>query len=54
MHHIIILATVYTKESVLFGGARRDRTADLLRATQALCQLSYSPLGLYIIDDGVP
>ena len=26
-----------------FGGARRDRTADLLRATQALSQLSYSP-----------
>ena len=25
------------------GGARRDRTADLLRATQALSQLSYSP-----------
>ena len=27
-----------------FGGARRDRTADLLRATQALSQLSYSPV----------
>ena len=26
------------------GGARRDRTADLLRATQALSQLSYSPI----------
>ena len=26
-----------------FGGATRDRTADLLRATQALSQLSYSP-----------
>ncbi len=25
------------------GGARRDRTADLLRATQALSQLSYGP-----------
>ena len=25
------------------GGARRDRTADLLRARQALSQLSYSP-----------
>ena len=25
------------------GGAKRDRTADLLRATQALSQLSYSP-----------
>ena len=26
-----------------FGGAKRDRTADLLRAKQALSQLSYSP-----------
>ena len=28
---------------VCFGGARRDRTADLLHAMQALSQLSYSP-----------
>ena len=28
----------------VFGGARRDRTADLLRATQALSQLSYGPI----------
>ena len=28
------------------GGAERDRTADLLRARQALSQLSYSPLKL--------
>ena len=27
----------------LFGGAKRDRTADLLNAIQALSQLSYSP-----------
>ena len=27
-----------------FGGARRDRTADLLHAMQALSQLSYSPV----------
>ena len=26
------------------GGAKRDRTADLLRARQALSQLSYSPV----------
>ena len=26
------------------GGAKRDRTADLLHAMQALSQLSYSPL----------
>ena len=31
------------------GGARRDRTADLLRATQALSQLSYSPKKIRII-----
>ncbi len=28
----------------LIGGARRDRTADLLRARQALSQLSYGPI----------
>ena len=27
----------------VIGGARRDRTADLLHAMQALSQLSYSP-----------
>ncbi len=27
------------------GGARRDRTADLLNAIQALSQLSYGPNG---------
>ena len=28
----------------LSGGAKQDRTADLLRARQALSQLSYSPV----------
>jgi hypothetical protein len=28
----------------LYGGARRDRTADLLLAKQVLSQLSYGPL----------
>ena len=28
---------------VVIGGAKRDRTADLLNAIQALSQLSYSP-----------
>jgi hypothetical protein len=42
----IILNLIYAiiktlKEYV--GGAMRDRTADLLRARQALSQLSYSP-----------
>jgi hypothetical protein len=27
-----------------FGGAKRDRTADLLHAMQALSQLSYGPI----------
>ena len=27
-----------------YGGAMRDRTADLLNANQALSQLSYSPI----------
>ena len=30
-------------DKMLFGGAKRDRTADRLRAMQALSQLSYSP-----------
>ena len=30
------------------GGAMRDRTADLLRAKQALSQLSYSPIVVVI------
>jgi hypothetical protein len=29
--------------AALFGGARRNRTADLLNAIQALSQLSYGP-----------
>ena len=33
---------------VLSGGAREDRTPDLLRARQALSQLSYGP----IVDGG--
>ncbi len=28
---------------VVFGGDRRDRTADLLIANQSLSQLSYAP-----------
>ena len=38
-----------------FGGAKRDRTADLLRARQALSQLSYGPTDsdLPLRDDSV-
>ena len=32
------------------GGAKRDRTADLLRARQALSQLSYSPVGTIVVN----
>ena len=41
----------YKKNPIIFyyGGAKRDRTADLLNANQALSQLSYSPL---IINGG--
>ena len=34
------------RSSWTIGGARRDRTADLLRARQALSQLSYGPFNL--------
>ena len=35
---------VFKEQHVLFGGAKRDRTADLLLARQALSQLSYGPI----------
>ena len=42
---------VYTKQKTedqsprfLLGGDKRDRTADLLNAIQALSQLSYTPI----------
>ena len=35
------------------GGAMRDRTADLLRAKQALSQLSYSPITVFFTVQGV-
>ena len=31
------------RQTIQVGGARRDRTADLLHAMQALSQLSYGP-----------
>jgi hypothetical protein len=37
----LCLHSSIVKEQI--GGAERDRTADLLRARQALSQLSYSP-----------
>ena len=32
-----------SQQTLKFGGAKRDRTADLLNAIQALSQLSYGP-----------
>ena len=33
----------------VYGGAKRDRTVDLLRARQALSQLSYGPIFLQVL-----
>ena len=33
------------------GGDKRDRTADLLNAIQALSQLSYTPIGLKALEN---
>ena len=42
MHSILnFLQSLHSEKN---GGAKRDRTADLLRARQALSQLSYSPI----------
>ena len=38
-----VCATISNRETQKIGGARRDRTDDLLRARQALSQLSYGP-----------
>ena len=35
---------------VIFGGAKRDRTADLLHAMQALSQLSYGPIPDHVLS----
>ena len=37
------LELIGTTFSLVFGGDKRDRTADLLHAMQALSQLSYTP-----------
>ncbi len=43
MHTSFIMIDSLDRTVGLFGGAKRDRTADLLHAMQALSQLSYSP-----------
>ena len=40
---------VYIHRNLSFGGDKRDRTADLLNAIQALSQLSYTPRWVTII-----
>ena len=40
-----------SREKLKNGGAKRDRTADLLNAIQALSQLSYSPISGCVRDD---
>ena len=42
-HKLIKLFSTPERPKVRSGGARRDRTADLLHAMQALSQLSYGP-----------
>jgi hypothetical protein len=38
-----MLISKLSNEGTKYGGAKRDRTVDLLRARQALSQLSYGP-----------
>ena len=42
---------VFTSKTPVFGGDKRDRTADLLNAFQALSQLSYTPIGLKALEN---
>ncbi len=42
-----------TTAIIINGGARRDRTADLLRARQALSQLSYGPMAHYFSPQNI-
>jgi hypothetical protein len=39
----LALAFDVARSALVFGGAKRDRTADPLLAKQVLSQLSYSP-----------
>ena len=43
----MLISKLYNTEAVS-GGAKRDRTVDLLRARQALSQLSYGPVSLQV------
>ena len=41
--HLDVIVLLYAQLWCLSGGAEEDRTPDLLRARQALSQLSYGP-----------
>ena len=43
--------SVLSFNAVLDGGAKEDRTPDLLRAKQALSQLSYGPIDWWVWAD---
>jgi hypothetical protein len=45
------MAANITISLTYLGGAKRDRTADLLRARQALSQLSYGPCAWWVWED---
>ena len=44
IHHHLDGMLISKLSEAVYGGAKRDRTADLLRARQALSQLSYGPI----------
>ena len=46
--HFTINRLILTRFIQIFGGGKRDRTADLLHAMQALSQLSYTPVLPYL------
>jgi hypothetical protein len=51
MHHYQpSLISSFANQDVFVGGAKRDRTADLLLARQALSQLSYGPMGIWFLS----
>ena len=43
MANYLLKSDIYAIAMDKFGGARQDRTADLVTASHALSQLSYSP-----------
>ena len=51
----ILASSNFARSTIALGGARRDRTDDLLLAKQALSQLSYGPgCEHFALEDGGP